>query len=381
MTLTMAPLSLNEHPVIEVARHVQGLKPYQVVSSLDHIQAHPEQTPYKIDWNESTVLPSPKVAEAITAFLQGSHHLNWYPVLNSANLIERLSRFYAIPEEKILVSSGSDDALNTLCATYINAGDLVLVASPTYQHFVLFAQARGARIVPFYASDPFTKDVAALRAQIQREQPRMVYIVSPNNPTGVMYTPDEMASLIDVAPNTLFILDEAYGEFARASCLELLGDYRNLVITRTFSKAYGIAGLRVGYAFADGTIVSDMRRIASPKGVNVMAQIGAIAALEDQEHLNWYVDQVERSKQVIADWAEVHGVPCHLTPANFVMMQFEQAPWVVRQLRNAGVYVRDRSAMTNLAGYVRFSVGTLEQTEIVLQHLENVLTSLAQPSA
>ncbi len=378
MTLSIAPRTENALPAVEPARIIRGIKPYQAVSSLNLIRAQPDRTAYKIDWNESTVLPSPNVAQAITGFLSENLHVNLYPVLDSANLIEKLSRFYAIPEENLLVTAGSDEALNAICTTYINAGDPVLVPSPTYEHFVLFAQIRGARIVRWYAEDPFKSDLEGLLAQVKRIQPRMVYLVCPNNPTGVMYRPDEIAQLLQAAPETLFIVDEAYGEFARATALELLRDYKNLVITRTFSKAYGLAGLRIGYMFADAALIRDIHRVVSPKSVGILSQLGAIAALEDQDHLNRFVDAVEQSKVQIAVWAEKHGIECHITPANFVMMRFEQAPWVVRQLAEEGIYVRDRSSMEKLQGFVRFSVGTPEQTDGILRGLESVLRGIGQ---
>lgn len=361
---------------LDVAQTVAAVKPYKCVSSLDEIHARPGQEPHKLDWNEATVPPSPRVIEAISAFLGNTHHLNWYPVLNSTNLIERLAAFYGVPGEKLLITNGSDDALNTICTTYLNPGDPVLVASPTYQHFLVFAQSRGARIAHHYGPDPFAKDVEGLAAALRRLQPRIFYLVNPNNPTGVIYDADEIATLLDAAPNTLVIVDEAYSEFAGQSAIQLLQTYSNLVVTRTFSKAYGMAGLRIGYAFAHEDVIRDMQRVFNPKSVNVLAQIGAMAALADQDYLTDYVAEVTASKALMRRWFEARGFTFRSTPANFVMVRFERAPWVVRLLREEGVYVRDRSHLPQLAGYVRFSVGTVEQTHDVLARLEGVLERL-----
>lgn len=374
--LRIAPKPKRPAPAIEVASTVRSVKPYQAVSSLGEIHQRPEQVPLKLDWNEATVPPSPRVLEAIQAFLQNTHHLNWYPVLNSTNLVEKLAGFYGVDEDQLLVTNGSDDALNTVCATYLEPGDTVLVASPTYQHFLVFAESRGAEIVHHYGPDPFQSDVAGLVDQLIALRPRILYIVDPNNPTGASYTVDEVATLLEASPNTLVIVDEAYSEFSGATCIELLQTYSNLVVTRTFSKAYGMAGLRIGYAFADRRTVTDLRRVFNPKSVNVLAQVGAIAALEDQAYLKWYVDEVNASKQVMADWCAARDLEFRTTPANFVMIRFDRAPWVARMLGKEGVYVRDRSHMRQLGGFVRFSVGTVEQTCEVLDRLERVLGRL-----
>ncbi|MFZ4738259.1 MAG: pyridoxal phosphate-dependent aminotransferase [Bradymonadia bacterium] len=365
--------ALRPEPAIAPARTVRDVKPYQAVSSLEAIDSRPDQVPLKLDWNESTVPPSPKVLEAIQAFLGNAHHLNWYPVLNSTNLIERLEKHLGLSGDQLLITNGSDDALDTICTTYLDPGDTVLVPSPTYTHFLVFAQTRGAVIQPHYGPDAFESCIEQLVEAAHRTRPRLLYLVNPNNPTGVLYTRDEVATLLAACPGTLVIVDEAYSEFAGSSCIDLLHTYPNLVITRTFSKAYGIAGLRIGYAMAAPGVILDLRRVFNPKSVNVLAQIGAMAALEDQAYLRWYLGEVEASKRLLPPFFAARGLPFRPTPANYFLVQFDQAPWVVKRLQEEGVYVRDRSGMNQLAGWVRFSLGTVEQTRDLLDRIDRVL--------
>ncbi len=259
---------------------------------------------------------------------------------------------------------------------HLDPGDQVLVASPTYEHFLVFARSRGAEIVEHFGADPFATDTEGLLQRVRRLRPRILYLVNPNNPTGVVYPPDEVAALLAASPETLVIVDEAYSEFAGVTATRLLDTYSNLVVTRTFSKAYGLAGLRVGYAMAHPAIIADLRRLASPKSVNALAQVAAMAALEDQEYLRWYLAEVDAAKRLMAEWCSDRELHFKITPANYVMIRFDQAPWVVQLLQEAGVYVRDRSHMTQLHGYVRFSVGTVEQTREVLERLGAVLDVL-----
>jgi histidinol-phosphate aminotransferase len=358
---------------IPVGRHIRDIQPYVAVSSLEAMRGEPNRESFKIDWNEATVPPSPAVVRAITDFLSNSHHLNLYPVLNSRNLVGRLAEYHGLSEDQFLVTNGSDDALNTLCSTYLDVDDRVLVVSPTYQHFLVFVQSRGATVEHFYGLDPFQPDIDGLMEKAAQIQPRMIYLANPNNPTGVMYSVDAIKLLLEANPTTLIIVDEAYSEFAGQSARQLLYTYSNLVITRTFSKAFGMAGLRIGYTMADAHVISNLRRLFNPKNVNSLAQVGAIAALEDNEWLAWYLSEVEQSKALITRWFADRDIQCRMTPANFCMVCFDRAPWVVRSLREEGVYVRDRSSMPGLAGFVRYSIGTVTQTQEILRRTGCVL--------
>jgi histidinol-phosphate aminotransferase len=371
------PARRGHSHTIPVARRVQGIKPYATVSSRQLIAEHPDRAIFKIDWNEATVPPSPKVVTAITEFLQTPHHLNWYPELNSIGLTEKLGQFHSLRPEQFLVTNGSDDGLNTLCTTYLDDEDCVLVASPTYLHFLVFVQARGATVAHHYGRDPFKTDLEGLIKRADQTQPRLIYLANPNNPTGVTYTNAQLADLLEAHPNSLVIVDEAYSEFAGESAVELLHSYSNLVISRTFSKAYGMAGLRVGYLMADPRIVEDLRRVFNPKNVNALAQVGAAAALEDHTWLSWYLDEVNGSKELINAWFGERDLTYRMTPGNFFMVKLDHAPWVVRRLQEEGVYIRDRSSIPSLAGYVRFSIGTREQTVEVLERFASVLDAMS----
>ena len=209
----------------------------------------------------------------------------------------------------------------------------------------MFVQSRGATVEHFYGRDPFQPDIDGLLARAERLRPKIIYLANPNNPTGVLYSVDSLRRLLDAKPAALVIVDEAYSEFSGQSARQLLYTYSNLLITRTFSKAYGLAGLQVGYAMGDARVISNLRRLFNPKNVNALAQVAAIAALEDGAWLKWYLSEVEKSKALITRWFTDRDIECRMTPANFFMARFERAPWVVSYLRDEQVYVRDRSSM------------------------------------
>jgi histidinol-phosphate aminotransferase len=360
---------------IEMARPVLDLSPYQATSSLEDIHAKPEQVPLKLDWNESTILPSPKVATAIKYFLEHDNHLNWYSTLNSTNLIHCLSEFYQIPKSYFLVSNGSDEALHTICATYLYEGDEVLVPSPTYQHFLVFARQEGAKITELHASNPFESNVDELIEALQAKYYKLCYLVSPNNPTGVCLENDEIERLLESSPNTLFILDEAYAEFARNSAYPLVKRYSNLLITRTFSKAYALAGLRIGYVMSNEQLIANLSRVFNPKSVNVLGQIAAMAALSDQAYLENFVTEVEKSQAFLIEELKKREIVSHPSKGNFMMIKVKEPKKLVKALAVQGVYVRDRAHL--LEGYVRITLGTLEQTKDFLKRLDLALEQIS----
>lgn len=357
---------------IPVAPTVQALTPYEAVSSQAAIEAKPDHhTSFKLDWNESTIAPSPRVTEAIARYLSEGRGLNWYPRLGSAELVEALVDYTGVGTEFILATNGSDDALHLICDTYLDRGDQVVIPVPTYNHFMVFAQSRGAELVTTRGETAFDSNLEGIERAMTKDT-RLLYLVSPNNPTGVVYEPQVVARLCERYPRTLIVLDEAYFEFSQITGIELVKEYPNLLVTRTFSKAFGLAGLRVGYLAANPSLVKGLRRMYNPKSVNTLGQIGAIAALSDLPYLYNYLDEVRASKEILREFFDKNGVDAHITPANFVVVRMPDLQSALSQLESRGVYVRDRSSYPGLSGCLRMTVGTREQTERLLDRVGDV---------
>jgi histidinol-phosphate aminotransferase len=355
---------------IEVAPSVRALTPYESVTSQASIDSLPDgETTFKLDWNEATIAPSPRVTEAIQAYVGGQRDLNWYPQLGSTDLVNALEGYTGVSSEHILATNGSDDALQLICNTFLSEGDKVVAPVPTYNHFLVFAQSRGAAITKVVGETPFSKNLDGIRDAMSADT-RILYLVSPNNPTGVVLDPQDVEELCRDYPRTLVILDEAYFEFAQVTGMDLVGEYPNLIVTRTFSKAFGLAGLRVGYLAADHDVIEGLSRIYNPKSVNALGQIGAIAALDDLDYLDAFLDEVNASKEILRDFFASRNAEAHITPANFVVVRVPDIKQTLGQLESRGVYVRDRSSYPGLEGCLRMSVGTVEQTYKLLGRLE-----------
>lgn len=357
-------------PASRVSRSVATLTPYVAANLAGTPDPSRATQIFKLDWNEATIAPSPRVLAAIQAYMAEDGGLNWYPELGSPRLCAALHGYTGAAVDSLLVTNGSDEALALICNTFLNEGDVVLVPVPTYNHFVVFAQARGADVRPVRIANPFVADIGAVRDAMTPDV-RLVYLVSPNNPTGTTLLPEDVASFCADFPNVLVVLDEAYYEFARTSGISLVSEHDNLVVTRTFSKAFGLAGLRVGYLAASTEVVNGLRRIYNSKSVNRIAQIGALAALDDLDYLKAYVDDVTRAKVLVRDFFAQRGIEVHKTQANFVVVRVGDVASTVERLVARDVYVRDRSDYPGMSGCIRMTVGTCEQTTRMLERLDD----------
>lgn len=343
---------------------------------MDRIWDRPAQQHFKLDWNEASVPPSPRVYQAIVSFLSNSNHLNWYPELGSRSLANSLSDYTGVPADQILITNGSDDALDLVCKTFVGHGDRVLVPVPTYTHFLVYAQTRGAQICDFFSRNIFDADIDRLEAQVRSEHFKLVYLVSPNNPTGVVYTREEVARLLRAAPTTLFIVDEAYHEFYGETVIDLVESYENLVVTRTFSKCFGIAGLRIGYLCTSDSVMRELARPFNPKSVNRLGQVAAQACLEDLPYYRWYIEEVQRARDFLVRELNARGLRTYATPANFILVEIQEPTRFCALMADEGVHIRDRSDLPRLPNFVRMTLPTRDQAVEVLRRIDNVLVRM-----
>jgi histidinol-phosphate aminotransferase len=357
------------------------IAPYNPVSSLERIWDNPGLLPFKLDWNESTVPPSPKVYESIVQFLSNSNHLNWYPELGSSTLKESISDYLAVPSPQVMVTNGSDDALELVCKTFLSEGDRVLVPVPTYTHFLVYVHSRGAQVQEFFSQDLFDADIPGLLETVSTGAFKLVYLVSPNNPSGVVYRKDEVEALLQAAPGTLFIVDEAYHEFYGQSVVELVKKYDNLVVTRTFSKCFGIAGLRIGYLAASNYLIHELGKLFNPKSVNRLGQIAAQACLADLPHYQEVARNVRLGREFLVKAFSDRGFWTHSTQGNFFLVKTADAGLLCELLAAEGIYIRDRANLPRMEGMVRITAPTIQQAMQLMPRLDRALEPLLNNGA
>ena len=352
---------MRGEPMLKQNAGIEVLTSYQVSTGAAlSLGSKPQYL--KLDWNEAAVPPSPQVRAALEMQLDGE--LNHYPDVNATELRQKLSEYVHLPPEYIRAFNGSDAALRDLCAAFLNPGDKVLIREPTYTQIRTFIAAQNAEIVPFLASGPFELDVGLLSEAIHDSDANVVYLVNPNNPTGVLYHTATIGWLCQLHPWTLFVVDEAYFEFCGFTSAPLVEAHRNLAVTRTFSKAFGLAGLRLGYLLGGSTVMHGIDNVRNGKEVNTLAQVAGVAALGDLAYTWAFVDGAGGVREVQRDTARAlreMGLEVVTTPANFLLVKVENVGRVMNYLKSYSVLVRDRSMLPQLEGYIRVTVGTAEQ--------------------
>lgn len=336
-----------------VKKSILNMEPYQNGSHSDElIQNHKKIL--KLDSNEATIAPSPRVTTALMQYIQNGP-LNWYPDVASTNLRAALSEYVNLPVNHILTFNGSDHALETIARTFLTDGDEVILFTPTYDHFRVYAQSCDAKVVCVEEAQnlPLKKKIQGFVT----ERTKIVYVVNPNNPTGFLIPEQEIKEALEAYPGVLFLVDEAYYEFCDHTAKELVHTHENVLVTRSFSKAFGLAGLRCGYLLASPSVCEEIDKIRVGKNINALAQVAAKAALEEIEHMRHYVEEVKLTKVWIIEHLQSLGLEVRNTPLNFILVKTAEPQKVVSYLKSHNIYVRDRSSLKGLEGCLRITVG------------------------
>ena len=291
-----------------------------------------------------------------------------------------IAGFLGLDPAQVLLTNGVDEAIHLLCSTYLDPGDEALIVVPTFAMYAIFAQAEGARVVEVRAGDNFTFPAKDLLAQLSRRT-RLIAVANPNNPTGAAVAGNVLIQIAQAAPQAAVLVDEAYFEFHGETLIDRTRQIQNLFVARTFSKAYGLAGLRIGILAGETRQMAMVRRVASPYSVNAAALAVLPEALQDQEYVSRYVAQVlnnrERLQQELGHLG-LHYWPSH---ANFVLVRIGSAHTdFVRALRNRGILVRDRHSDPGCEGCVRLTVGSDEHTQTLIAALQDVVEQLGLQS-
>jgi histidinol-phosphate aminotransferase len=330
------------------------------------------RTGLRLDFNESTVGCSPRVLARLRSL--DSELLARYPEREPVE--KPVAAFLGLDPTQVLLTNGVDEAIHLLSSTYLNPGDEALIVVPTFAMYAIFAQAEGARVVEVRAGDNFAFPANDLLAQLS-PRTRLIAVANPNNPTGASVAGNVLVQIAQAAPQAAMLVDEAYFEFHGETLIGQTRQIENLFVARTFSKAYGLAGLRIGILAGEARQMAMVRRVASPYNVNAAALAVLPEALQDQEYVGRYVAQVlcnrERLQQELGNLG-LHYWPSH---ANFVLVRIGSAhAEFVQALRNRGILIRDRHTDPGCEGCVRLTVGTDEHTETLIEALRDVVEQM-----
>jgi histidinol-phosphate aminotransferase len=360
---------------IQPRKALQHIQPYHPGKPIWEVQKE-----LGIDWviklasNENPLGPSQKAIEAISNSLLG---INRYPDANAIELKEAIASRLQLQTEQIILTNGADELITLISETFLEEGDEVIVPSPSFSEYDFGAHLMGAKIVPVALGERFEYDIEVIISAVT-EQTKIIYICSPNNPTGTYMTKGQLQELLDSIPEkVLVVFDGAYSHYVEAD------DYTNgmnyvtlgypIVVLQTFSKIYGLAGIRVGFGSAPEAIVQSILKVKEPFNVNMLAQAGAVAAIADEIHIQKSREVNKLGRESLYRAFSNLGLHYVESMSNFVLVKLgSNAKDVYNKLMAKGVIVRYGDTW-GLPEYVRISVGTPEENAILIGLMSSIL--------
>lgn len=361
---------------------IQQLKPYAPGKPLSELEREYGITDaVKLASNESPFAPANSVMTAIKNHMA---ELNRYPDGNGFELKAKLAAKHQLQQTQISLGNGSNDILELAARTFVSAGDEVIFSQHSFAVYPIVTMAVNGSmqiataLPPNHSSQPYGHDLSAM-LELVNKRSKLIFIANPNNPTGTYLSIAQIKEFMSSLPETVIVvIDEAYYEYVEqqdyASALELIVEYPNLIVTRTFSKAYGLPGLRIGYGLSQPAIADCLNRVRQPFNVNYLAQVAAIAALDDKAYLKQAIDnnrqQMEFLKQEFTD-LNLDYIP---SVGNFICVKVatDDAAPIYLKLLEQGIIVRP-VASYDLPQYLRVSIGTKTENERFIAALKIAL--------
>jgi histidinol-phosphate aminotransferase len=357
-----------------IPEHLTALTAYQPGKTSDEIKrTHSLEHIVKLASNENPLGPSPKVKQAVSDFIS---EITRYPEDSAPHLKQALAAAANTTPEQITLGSGSSEIFEMLARLFLRPGDNLIVSEHAFVLYTILAKAVGAES-NIIADQHYQQDTPAMLAAIG-PQTRMIMLANPNNPTGTWLDKDTLFDFIRQVPrDVIVVIDEAYSEYmqdtAYASAAPLIAECSNLVVVRTFSKAYGLAGMRCGYAISSAPVADLLSRLRKPFNVSSITLVAALAAFEDQAHLQQVISANAQGREQLAGFFKNLGLPIIAASCNFITVEIgERAADVAAALLKQGVIVRSL-APYNMPHHLRISIGTAAENEIFMRKLADCL--------
>jgi histidinol-phosphate aminotransferase len=349
------------------------LKPRESIVALDPYRSPiASRDGLSLDLNENLAGCSPRVLARLQALSTAG--VARYPQREIGE--RRVANFLGVGPEQVLLTNGVDETLCLLFSTYLREGSELVFSDPTFVMYPIFGQAFGAQLVRVPAGENFAFPAAEILSRISARK-QVIVIANPNNPTGTVAAPADLLRIVDAAADAAVLIDEAYFDFYGETVLGELPRHPNLFVARTFSKAYGLAGLRLGALIGPPEQIGFIRRFCSPFNVNAVALACLEEALADQDFVREYVAQVKQGRDQIAKLCKEQGLHHWPSSANFVLVRIgRNAGEFVAAMQCRGIMIRDSSASPGCEGCVRITVPARQQMNGVLEAMRQALKEL-----
>jgi histidinol-phosphate aminotransferase len=359
---------------MRVPDYIAELKPYIPGKPIEELEReYGISGAVKLASNENPIGPSPRAVEAIMGALRNLHR---YPDASNHRLVTRLAQKLEVSPNQVVIGNGSNEIIELLVRTLLCKGDEVIIPEPSFLMYEIMVQAAGGRPVKVALKERVI-DLERMAGSISAKT-RMIFVNNPNNPTGTIVSKDDFEMFLErVPPEVIVVMDEAYIEFVRDKTCpvgpDYLGGEKAVVTLRTFSKTYGLAGLRVGYGVMDATLADLVHRVRQPFNTNLLAQVGALAALDDDAFLNNTLGVVHSGLDFLYGEVERLGLRYFPTQTNFFLIDMERdAAVVFEEMLRRGVIVRPMAAY-GYPDYIRINVGLPEDNRRFIEALRLVI--------
>jgi histidinol-phosphate aminotransferase len=359
-------------PVAEAVKMIYPAARFRVQAMKEYRPPLGCRDTLRLDFNENTLACSPKVREVLARVSTGD--LTRYPERGPVEAV--VAAHLGLNAGQVALTNGVDEAIHVLFETFLEAGDELLMPVPTYTMYEVYASVTDAQVIAIQAADDLQFPFESLLRAIT-PQTKIIAIANPNSPSGSVATRAQIVEIANRAPHAVLLVDEAYFHFYGETVIDLVGAVPNLIVARTFSKAYGLAGLRLGLLAGPAESMRWMRRVLSPYSVNSLALACLPAALKDEAYLDWYVGEVIAARTEFEGALDRAGVRRWPSRANFILTEIgPRHAEFVRLMSAAGVLVRDRSSDPGCDGRVRITVGTREQMRQAASAMNEALAAL-----
>jgi histidinol-phosphate aminotransferase len=326
----------------------------------------------RLDFNENTLAPSPVVMDRLKQIT--AEGLTKYPEREPFE--RKVASHLGLDSKQLLLTNGVDEAIHLICCAFLEADDEALIAPPSFFMYDVSISMMTPHLVKVQADEtlqfPFERFLAAIS-----ERTKLIIVASPNNPTGATVSRSELLAIANAAPHAIVMVDEAYFHFHGETVLNDIATTPNVVVARTFSKAYGLANLRIGMLAGNPELIAHLHKVSSPYNVNGVALECLAAAIEDDAYITWYAEQIRIGRERVMGGLDEMGVHYFPSAANFVLMKIgPRHKELVAAMRKRGVLLRDRSADPGCDGYVRITVGIGDQIARGLEALKASLDEI-----
>ncbi|MBU6998202.1 MAG: histidinol-phosphate transaminase [Theionarchaea archaeon] len=355
------------HSEIKKGGHIKPRRGVEHTNSF-RISTEPRANRVLLDFNESPKGCSPLVLKALHS-LEISD-ISRYPDYDRLSC--RIAEYHRISPEFVFLTNGAEEGIRCVMDAYVDQGDTVAMASPTFGMMKILAQLREASIneIPYcedlsFPLERFLESLASGAA--------LVVLVNPDSPTGTLLKEKEVLKILEASPESIVLIDEVYADFAGTTCIPLVNEYPNLIITRSFSKAFGLAGLRLGYVISQPQNLEQLSKVRLPFSVSSLAVIAGMAALDDTEYSQTIIQDVKREKEFLYRELESMGIDVHMTHTNFVSVNLnERCHDVYQGLLQKNILVK-RLGGPLRGEWLRITVGSHHDNVILVEAIRDII--------